>query len=92
MRHAIRSCPLHVSSLRYYPDGAAISSERSTPATLRLETTDAAGLLADSSFERFLRRGHFGARLGEIVGKADDLALRGRALPQGGASALQRTR
>jgi hypothetical protein len=52
----------------------SLSSERST---LRLEITDAAGLLADSGFERFLRRGHFGPRPGEIVSKADDLAFGG---------------
>src|SRR5262249_32817448 len=56
---------------------SSISSERATPATLRFEITDATGLLADSIFKRFLRRGHFGARLGEIVGKADDLAFVG---------------
>ena len=45
------------------------------PSTLRLEITDAAGLLADSELERFLGRGRLGARLGEIVGKADNLAF-----------------
>ena len=50
---------------------------RELPSTLRLEITDAAGLLADSGFERLLRRGRLGARLGEIVGKADDLAFGG---------------
>ena len=45
------------------------------PSTLRLEITDAAGLLADTDFERFLRRRRFGARLGEIVGKAHNLGL-----------------
>src|SRR6516162_5152398 len=46
--------------------------------SLRLEITDATGLLADTDFERFLRRGRFGARLGEMVGKADNLAFGGR--------------
>src|SRR5262249_26368883 len=45
--------------------------------SLRLEITDAAGLLADTDFERFLRRGRFGARLGKIVSKADNLAFGG---------------
>ena len=45
------------------------------PSTLRLEISDAAGLLANSGFERFLGRGHFGARLGEIIGKAHNLAF-----------------
>jgi hypothetical protein len=44
-------------------------------AELRLEITDAAATLADSEFERFLGRGRLGARLGEIVGKADNLAF-----------------
>jgi hypothetical protein len=48
---------------------AVLRSERKRlmPSTLRLEITDAAGRLADSGFERFHRRGRFGARLGEIV-------------------------
>jgi hypothetical protein len=46
---------------------------------LRLEVTNAAGLLADSGFKRFLRHGRFGARLGEIVSKADDLTFGGLA-------------
>ena len=47
------------------------------PSTLRLEITDAAGLLADTDFERFLRRQRFGARLGEVVGKADNFTFGG---------------
>jgi hypothetical protein len=47
------------------------------PSTLRLEITDAAGLLADTDFERFLRRQRFGARLREVVGKADNLTFGG---------------
>jgi hypothetical protein len=43
--------------------------------TLRLEITDAAGLLADSRFERFLGDGRFGTRLGKIESKAHDLAF-----------------
>src|SRR5262249_29255040 len=44
---------------------------------LRLEIADAAGLLADADFKRFLRRGGFGARLGEIVSEGDDLPFGG---------------
>ena len=43
----------------------------------RLEITDAAGLLADTDFERFLRRQRFGARLGEVVSKADNFTFGG---------------
>ena len=44
---------------------------------LHLEIIDAAGLLADTDFERFLRRQRFGAWLGEVVGKADNLTFGG---------------
>src|SRR4029079_18861649 len=43
---------------------------------LRLEITNATGLLADAGFERFLGGGRFGAGFGKIVGKAHDLTLR----------------
>src|SRR5947209_7234409 len=56
-------------------EGLRKSGPRLTPSTLRLEISDAAGLLANSGFERFLGRGHFSARLGEIVGKAHNLAF-----------------
>jgi hypothetical protein len=43
--------------------------------TLCLEIADAARLLANADFERFLGRRRLGAWLWEIVGEADDLAF-----------------
>src|SRR4029077_18268517 len=60
---------------RHPSGGLRNSGPRLLPSTLALEIRDTAGLLTNSGFERFLGREHFGARLGEIVGKAHNLAF-----------------